>query len=273
MMKLRCAGIAALASIATISTANARVVCTAVADASTGKVLVQQGECSSRVTPASTFKIAISLMGYDSGFLKDQHTPALPYRDGYITWAGGDARQSTDPARWIRDSVVWFSQQVTQSLGKDRFAEYTKQFQFGNADVSGDPQHDGLTLSWINSSLQISPLEQVSFLGKVVNRRLGVSQHAYDMTDAITKFPDRTGGWEVYGKTGSSGSSGGGWGWFVGWTSKGPRTFVFARLIQDDGAEPQTGGTGLRARDAFISELPALMDPLALPTITQGRER
>jgi beta-lactamase class D len=258
-MKLRFIVIGALATIATLSTANARVVCTAVADASTGKVLVEQGECKRRVTPASTFKIAISLMGYDSGFLVDEHQPVLPYRDAYIDW-GIDARQATDPARWMRNSVVWFSQQVTQSLGKARFAEYTKKFEFGNADVSGDAARDGLTLSWINSSLQVSPLEQLSFLNRLVNRQLGVSQRAYDKTFAITKMPEMHEGWEIHGKTGSSGSSG--WGWYVGWTSKGDRTFTFARLIQDDDSQPKTVGAGLRARDAFVEELPALMDAL-----------
>src|SRR4051812_28805672 len=184
-----------------MSSASAHVVCTAVADASTGKVLIEQGECKRRVTPASTFKIAISLMGYDSGFLIDEHKPALPYREAYIDW-GGHARQAADPARWMSDSVVWFSQQVTQSLGKERFAEYTKKFQFGNANVSGDANHDGLTLSWINSSLQTSPLEQLSFLNKVVNRQLGVSQRAYDMTYEITKITGRHQGWDLHGKTG-----------------------------------------------------------------------
>jgi beta-lactamase class D/beta-lactamase class D OXA-42 len=256
-MKLRHLVLCALATIATLPAANAHVVCTAAADAGTGKVLVEQGECKRRVTPASTFKIAISLMGYDSGFLVDEHHPALPYRDAYIDW-GIDARQATDPARWMKDSVVWFSQQVTQSLGKARFSEYTKKFQYGNADVSGDATHDGLTLSWINSSLQVSPLEQLSFLNKVASRQLGVSQLAYDKTFAITKIPGPHEGWEIHGKTGSSGSSGGGWGWFVGWASKGDRTYSFARLIQDDGP-----GAGLRAREGFVKELPALMDGLA----------
>jgi beta-lactamase class D len=262
-MKSRHAVIAALATIATISNASAHVVCTAVADAGTGKLVIEQGECKRRVTPASTFKIAISLMGYDSGFLIDEHHPVLPYREAYIDW-GIDARQAADPARWMRDSVVWFSQQVTQSVGKARFADYTSRFQFGNADVSGDSTHDGLTLSWINSSLQVSPLEQLGFLNKVVNRQLGVNRHAYDKTYAITKIAGNHGGWEVHGKTGSSGSSAGGWGWFVGWTSKGGRTFTFARLIQDDDSQPKAVGAGLRARDAFVKELPALMDELVL---------
>ena len=70
-MSLRSAALGFLVAGLAASTAQARTICTAIADAGTGKILMQQGDCSGRVTPASTFKIAISLMGYDSGFLKD----------------------------------------------------------------------------------------------------------------------------------------------------------------------------------------------------------
>jgi beta-lactamase class D len=240
-----------------MSAANAREVCTAVADAGTGQVVIQRGDCQRQVTPASTFKIAISLMGYDSGFLKDEHRPKLPFREGYVDWRA-NWREATDPTKWMKDSVVWYSQQVTRSLGKERFAAYTSKFKYGNADVSGDAENDGLTLSWIGSSLRISPLEQLSFLTRVVNRKLGVSAQAYDMTDKLTQFGQLPGGWNINGKTGAAS----GFGWYVGWASKGPRTFVFARLIQKDETQAQDVPAGVLARDAFIEELPALITPL-----------
>ncbi|HXN83314.1 MAG TPA: penicillin-binding transpeptidase domain-containing protein [Myxococcales bacterium] len=83
-MLKRTAVFAALCSALSFSAARAEVVCTVVADAATGKILKQEGTCDKRVTAASTFKIAISLMGYDAGFLVDEHTPALPFRDGYL---------------------------------------------------------------------------------------------------------------------------------------------------------------------------------------------
>ncbi|HTD05695.1 class D beta-lactamase [Undibacterium sp.] len=257
-MVLRGVVMAALGSVIVISGANAHEVCTAVADAATGQVLIQRGDCQRQVTPASTFKIAISLMGYDSGFLKDEHTPKLPFLKGYVDWRA-NWREPTDPTKWMKDSVVWYSQQVTRSMGQERFAEYTKKFQYGNSDVSGDAENDGLTMSWISSSLRISPLEQLSFLTKVVNRQLGVSEHAYDMTAKLTKFGQLPGGWNINGKYGAAS----GFGWYVGWVLKGPRTFVFARLIQKDEAQPQDVPAGILARDSFIKEFPALVAPLA----------
>lgn len=257
-MHLRHIVIAAVSSIVALSSASSAELCTAIADAGTGKVLLQRGDCSRRVTPASTFKIAIGLMGYDSGFLKDEHAPKLPFREGYLDWRD-NWKEATDPTKWMRDSVVWYSQQITTSLGKDRFAAYTSLFQYGNADVSGDAKTDGLTMSWISSSLRISPLEQLTFLGKMVNRQLGVSQHAYDMTAALTTFGRLPGGWDVNGKTGAAS----GYGWYVGWASRGPRALVFARLIQKDITQPKDISVGVLARDGFIAEFPILIEPLA----------
>jgi beta-lactamase class D len=268
MMRMKQLAPFVIAAAATISASQAHTICTAVADGATGKILLQQGDCATRVTPASTFKVAISLMGYDTGFLKDEHAPLLPFREGYPDWIAS-WRAPTDPASWIRNSVVWYSQQITQSLGEDRFQKYVSAFQYGNEDVSGDAgKNNGLTRAWLSSSLKISPLEQLAFLGRLVNHKLPVTANAFDMTCRITRLSDLVDGWEVHGKTGTgSPVLGDGthdedhdYGWFVGWTSKGGRTIVFARLIQEEARAPQ--GAGPDARAAFLSELPAILTSL-----------
>lgn len=244
--------------------ASARTICTVVADAADGRALLQQGECADRYTPASSFKIALSLMGFDAGILRDEHTPSWPFQPGYPDWAGEVWRQPTDPARWIRYSVFWYSQQITERLGQKRFQQYTSDFRYGNQDVSGDPgKHNGAQGAWNISSLRISPLEQVEFLRKIVNRQLPVSAHAYDMTARIFEQEQTPDGWRLYGKTGtgSPGSNGvydrdHAYGWFVGWAEKGDRKLVFARLIQDEQAA--TPNAGMRARDALLREFSTL---------------
>ncbi|WP_323122003.1 class D beta-lactamase [Burkholderia alba] len=259
----------AFAGCLAASAASARTICTVVADAATGKPLVEQGDCAGRVTPASTFKIAISLMGFDSGFLKDEHAPTLPYRDGYPDWGGDAWRQPTDPARWIRYSVVWYSRQVGHALGEARFQRYIDAFGYGNRDASGAVgKHNGTSVAWNNSSLRISPLEQIAFLRKVVNRQLPVTPRAFDMTERITGIGTQPDGWDVHGKAGTGSPTTAAldgtydrahaYGWFVGWASKGTRTLVFARLIQDD--VPTAPNAGVRARDALLAEWPALVD-------------
>jgi bla regulator protein BlaR1 len=242
--------------------------CTVLADAASGQRLVREGRCGERVTPASTFNIAVSLMGYDSAILHDAHTPAWPFKPGYADW-NPSWRASTDPTSWIGNSVVWYAQQVTARLGAQRFGQYVEQFKYGNQDVSGDPGKDnGLALSWINSSLAISPDEQVDFLGKIVKRELPVSAAAYDMTARLTLVGTLANGWEIHGKTGTANpvlpdgkdDNAHQYGWFVGWAKKGSRTLVFARLELDE--SKQGSFAGLRVKQDFLRDLPERLDAL-----------
>jgi beta-lactamase class D/beta-lactamase regulating signal transducer with metallopeptidase domain len=241
--------------------------CTVMVDAASGRQLQREGRCDERITPASTFNIAVSLMGYDSGILRDEQTPRLPFRPGYVHW-NPSWRAATDPTSWIKNSVVWYAQQVTSRLGAARFQRYVARFNYGNGDVSGDPgANNGLTLSWISSSLKISPLEQVTFLRQIVNRSLPVSARAYDMTARIMPPEMLANGWEVHGKTGTataaladgSDDAQHQYGWYVGWASKGSRTIVFARMLRD---QRQTGYAGARLKEAMLRELTARLDTL-----------
>lgn len=247
--------------------AQARTVCTVLSDPASAMSLIAQGNCSERVTPASTFKIALSVIGFDSGFLKNEHAPAIPFREGYTYWGIPEWRQTTDPTAWMKYSVVWYSQQITHALGASRFGKYVSDLHYGNADVSGDEaKNNALDRAWISSSLKISPLEQAQFLSRLVTKKLPVSATAMDMTARIMNLNTLENGWEVRGKTGAAmpRTADGGYdkehfyGWFVGWATKGDKTRVFVRLVQEEKEEKISAGIG--AREAFLKELPALLD-------------
>ncbi|QRM56274.1 class D beta-lactamase [Sinorhizobium sp. BG8] len=248
------------------SVSQAKTICTVIADAATGDVVFKQGNCEGRYTPASTFKIPLSVMGYDSGFLKDAHNPTLPFKKGYAEWGGENWRQPTDAVRWLKYSVVWFSQQIAAFLGEDKLHEYARQFGYGNADFSGDPgKNNGLERAWIASSLKISPLEQVAFLRRLVNRQLPVRDHAVDETMKVVEGKKLENGWFVQGKTGMAYPRNADysfdynhpWGWYIGWAVKDDRTYVFARLTQEE--KRTEGSAGGRARDALFREFPSLL--------------
>lgn len=270
-MNARCMPILAVAFFAALCLpvrAGTVTLCTAVADAGSGEVIRQEGDCETAVTPASTFKIPISLMGYDASILQDEHAPKWPFRKGYADWNPA-WRTDTDPASWMKNSVVWYSQEITRALGEERFRRYVQAFDYGNEDVSGNPgKRDGLTNSWLGSSLRISPLGQLVFLGKLVRRELPVGAAAYEHTASLVDYGQQPGGWHVYGKTGAGLPRGADgrpirgrpYGWYVGWATKGDRTVVFARLIQD--SERQSVSPGIRARDSLIRDLFSTPDAL-----------
>ncbi|SEQ62278.1 beta-lactamase class D [Devosia sp. YR412] len=246
--------------------ARAETLCTLIADAGAGQLLHEQGAgCDTPTTPASTYKIPLAVMGFDSGMLTDAHNPALPFVEGYADWGGAEWRQTTDPLAWMDYSVVWYSQAIARTLGAEQLTRYATAFDYGNADFSGDPGNDnGLERSWISSSLKLTPRQQLAFMARLVNRQLPVSAHAMETTLSILQRRE-VDGWQVLGKTGSAfprQADGNfdrarGWGWYVGTASKGDQTLVFVRLDQDEARNVVSGG--LRARDAFLLELPRLI--------------
>ncbi|MET2826481.1 class D beta-lactamase [Mesorhizobium shangrilense] len=239
------------------------VQCTVILDAASGKTLYQDGVCDQRFSPASTFKVPLSLIGYDAGILSDAHTPTWDYKPEFN--AVKREQKTVDPTIWEKDSILWFSREVTRRLGEKNFAGYVSKFDYGNNDVSGNPgKNDGLTQSWVNSSLKITPIEQVNFLRRLLDRKLPVSAKAYDMTKAIIPtFP--AGDWTVQGKTGSTRLRNDAdkiqdkrsLGWFVGWAQKGDQRIVFARLVVDTKRTDMP--KGLKTRAGFLKDLPGLI--------------
>lgn len=178
------------------------VQCTLVLDAVSGETLYRDGVCDRRFSPASTFKVPLSLIGYDAGILGDEHTPSWNYKPEFN--AVKRDRKTVDPTIWERDSIIWYSREITRRLGAGRFAGYVTKFGYGNMDVSGNAgKNDSLTRSWVNSSLEISPVEQTDFLRRLLAGEMPVSARAHNMTKAI--IPTfQAGGWTVQGKTGST---------------------------------------------------------------------
>ena len=240
--------------------ASARTICTLVVDPVSREILLSEGDCESRVTPASTFKLPLAVMAFDAGIITSPTEPKYPFREGYPDWVAA-WRQDTDPTMWMHYSNVWYSQRLTEQLGLEKLTDYARRFNYGNADFAGDPGRDnGLERSWISSSLQISPMEQVAFLAALILGHLPVSEAATEGALGLLESPGMADGWQVWGKTGSayprradySLDYAKGWGWYVGWAEKDGRRVVFARLNQDDVRHDVSGG--LRARDGLMEE-------------------
>src|SRR5687768_6887902 len=110
-----------------------------------------------RFTPASTFKIPNSLIGLETGVVRDA--------DFRISWERqrypNEGRPATAPfIHWWQDhtlrsamkySTLWYYIEVAQQVGAYRMDKYVEQFRYGNQDISG-----GIDQFWRNSSLQIS---------------------------------------------------------------------------------------------------------------------
>lgn len=236
-----------------------------------GRSLIEKGDVRTRHSPCSTFKIPIALMGFDSGILHGEFHPELPYKEEYKAelpiW-----HVKAYPAIWTRRSIVWYSQQITKRLGREKFQNYVNQWNYGNRDLSGNPgKNDGLISSWLVSSLQISVKEQVDFLSKLLQNKLHVSREAQRRTQNILFSEELPDAWELYGKTGS------GYyqddkglvdrnrpiGWFIGWIKKQENWYAFAHYVEDENKSVLIAGKQARSEAIdylkdFIQKISAL---------------
>lgn len=238
---------------------SGREICMLVVDAASTRTLHEAGDCTTPVTPASTFKLPLALIGFDSGVLVDPQTPRLAFQPGDPDW-GDRWREDTDPLHWMKYSSLWYSQRITHALGAQTMSDYVAAFGYGNGDLSGDAGLDnGLERAWVSSSLLIPPRGQADFIARLLARSLPVSQSAYENTFAILEAFPAGDGWTLYGKTGGayprnadrSFDYSRGWGWFIGWAERGDQILIFVRLDQDE--TRMTGSPGLRARNALLT--------------------
>lgn len=202
-------------------------------DGTSKAVLLEIGpHLEERVTPCSTFKIPLSLIGFDAGILVDTDHPTWHFKEGYDTFIASWKEPQT-PRSWLKTSCIWFSQEITQALGMQSLQEYLERLDYGNCDLSG-----GLTQAWLTSSLKISPQEQVIFLQKMLAGELPITQHAVGMTRTLLFIEELPAGWKLYGKTGWSGSNQrpdgvNQVGWLIGWIERQDQYCPFAYQIRD----------------------------------------
>ena len=253
---------ACLVWIASTTSSAADPGCLLIAEPDQGVVMEQSGDlCGERFTPASSFKIALALMGYDSGILLDAANPRRPYKAEYKARRRAVKRDTT-PESWLANSVVWYSQVLTREFGFDRFQAYLDAFDYGDRDLSPiEGRDDPLVSAWLSASLKISPHEQVVFLRRLLSGKLPVSNDARDKTMAIMPRGDGGDRLAIFGKTGTGlqANADGSLnfdrqiGWYVGWAERKGKRFVFANLLVEQ--KKHKGAAGFRARDAAVAEL------------------
>ncbi len=181
-------------------------------------------------------------MGFESGILKSPTEPQIDFNDEIKNRMGSlydpvkypvqrFSNRPHTPESWMKYSVIWYSQEITEKLGMEKFANYVNKINYGNKDVSGTPgKNDGLLQSWIFSSLEISPKEQIEFIEKLSNKKLPFSKAAQENTIKILNLENIWDDWDLYGKTGGGMKAG----WFVGWIEKDNRRIVFTQYVEMD---------------------------------------
>jgi beta-lactamase class D len=195
-------------------------------------VRYNEARCRERLSPFSTFKIANSLIGLESGVIKDAEfrikwdAKKYPAHDQdsppFNSWWQDQTLRTA-----VRRSVVWYFRELATAVGKPRMREYVHRLRYGNEDVSGP-----INNFWLNDSLKISAEEQVEFLKRLYQEELPFSKRSMDIVKEIITL-EETPAYRLSGKTGGGPLAEGRFlGWFVGYVETKEDTYFFATEIE-----------------------------------------
>ena len=135
----------------------------------------------------------------------------------------------------MKNSVNWYFQALDKKLGKKRLLDFYDRIGYGNCSLRG-----GISRYWMESSLKISPLEQVMLLSQFYENKwnfqdktIAAVKRALKVSPALS---GKTGTGMINGKTKN--------GWFIGYveSASGPRFFALNLQGRD-------GASGVRASE------------------------
>jgi beta-lactamase class D len=195
-------------------------------------VRYNEARCRERFSPFSTFKIPNSLIGLESGVIRDAEfrikwdARKYPAHDQdappFNTWWQDQTLRTA-----VRRSVVWYFRELATQVGARRMKEYVRLLHYGNEDTSG-PIND----FWLGSSLKISPDEQIEFLKSFYKEELPFSKRSISIVKDIITL-EETPDYKLSGKTGGGALAEGRFlGWFVGYVETKGDTYFFATQIE-----------------------------------------
>lgn len=179
-----------------------------------------------RTSPDSTYKIFSALYGLETGIIAKDNSS--------FSWDGTNYpfeswNKNQDLSSAMNNSVTWYFQHLDEKIGIAKLQSYYKQINYGNSDLSG-----GISNYWMESSLKISPIEQVELLKAFYLNQFGFQEENIQ-TVKDTLLLSESNGSLLSGKTGTGKVNGMNInGWFIGYVENNSNTYFFATNIQNN---------------------------------------
>ena len=202
-----------------------------------------RNRAQTRYVPASTFKIAHSLIGLATGAVSSvDEVFVYDGKPRYLkSWERDMGLREA-----IRLSNVPVYQELARRIGLTRMREQLAPLDFGNGQVG-----EVVDQFWLRGPLAISAVEQTQFLARLARDQLPVAAEIQAQVRQISQL-EQGDGWTLYGKTGWATSVKPGIGWWVGWLERDGRLYSFAlNMPMEDAADAdkrvELGKASLRA--------------------------
>jgi len=200
--------------------------------------------CRQEESPYSTFKIVSALLGLQNGVIVDKSSTM-----GYDGTDYGNSEWNGDLTleEAFQKSCIWYFREVIDSVGNDKIQQELNELQYGNSDIS---EWNGSNINpmeklngfWLDSSLKISPVEQVEVLEKIFEGQNDYDSGNIEILKRIM-LVDENDRQKIYGKTGTGGN---GKAWFVGFSESNGERKYFAIYLDDIEKKEQVSGNKVK---------------------------
>lgn len=178
-----------------------------------------------RVSPNSTYKIYSALSALENGVITEENS--LMNWDGVLRYYD-EWNRDLDLYGAMKYSANWYFDKINSINGIENVQNDLIKIGYGNCNFSGGND------CWLESSLKISPLEQVDILKDFYTNNFGFSQSNIDTVKNSIKILSEN-DTVLYGKTGTGRIDDKDInGWFVGFVEKGDNVYIFATNIEAD---------------------------------------
>ncbi len=171
-------------------------------------ILVNPDRADRRFFPASTFKVANSLIALATDVVADENE-IIPFGGKPQRVKAWEADMSMRDAIVISNVPIY--QELARRIGPQRYREWLSRLAYGNAQIGSRHQD-----FWLVGPLAISAVEQVSFLARLARSRLPAAVDNQRTVHDILRI-EKSGRRVLYAKSGWTTAPDPQIGWWVGW--------------------------------------------------------
>lgn len=188
--------------------------------------IYNENKSTLRVSPNSTYKIYSALFALESNVIMTENS-TMQWNGNQYPYDSWNMNQNLSTA--MKNSVSWYFQELDKKVHRNKIQNYLKQIDYGNNNLSG-----GISQYWIESSLKISPIEQVQLLKAFYRNEFGFKNKNVQTVKEIIQLEEKD-GVRLSGKTGTGSMNGKNInGWFIGYVEAKKNTYFFATNIQNE---------------------------------------
>lgn len=189
-------------------------------------IIYNQERCEQGFLPASTFKMANTLIGLD--------TEIITGEEFIIPW---DSVNRQIPV-WNREhnlktafqnSVVPWYQELARKIEVENMKNGVEKARFGNMDIN----EKNIDLFWLRGNSRITPFEQLDFQKRLIKNELPFQQNDIDLLKKIMILEETT-EFMLRGKTGWAVMEDKNIGWLVGYLETDLKTYAYVLNVESN---------------------------------------